>query len=71
MPRGPSSGGRREINKKVGFRLVTRGGTTGVINMGKLIPLASGPIGATIDAVSMKAVGRYARKTFAANAEAH
>ena len=36
-----------EINKKVGFRLVTKGETTGVINMGKLIPLAGGPIGAT------------------------
>ena len=60
-----------DINKKVGFRLVTKGETTGVINMGKLIPLAGGPIGATIDVVSMRAVGRYARKNFAANAEAH
>ena len=58
-----------EINKKVGFRLVTKGETTGIINMGKLIPLAGGPIGATIDVVSMRAVGRYARKNFAAHAE--
>ena len=60
-----------EINKRVGFRLVTKGGTKGVLNVGKLVPIAGAPIGAAIDATSMKAVGRYARKNFAAHAEAH
>jgi hypothetical protein len=53
-----------EINKKVGFRLVTKGGTKGVINGGKLVPLIGGPIGAIVDGVSMKATGRYARSAF-------
>lgn len=37
-----------EINKKVGFRLLTKGGTTAVLNLGKIIPLAGAPIGATV-----------------------
>lgn len=53
-----------EINKKVGFRLVTKGGTTGVINMGKLIPLAGGPISAGVDAASMRVVATYAKRNF-------
>jgi hypothetical protein len=53
-----------DINKKVGFRLVTKGGSTGVINAGKLVPLVGGPIGATIDGLSMKAVSGYARSAF-------
>jgi len=53
-----------DINKKVGFRLVTKGGAKGVINAGKLVPLVGGPIGATIDGVSMKLVGGYAKSAF-------
>lgn len=53
-----------DINKKVGFRLVTKGGTKGVINAGKLVPLIGGPIGATIDGTSMKLVSGYAKSAF-------
>ena len=53
-----------DINKKVGFRLVTKGGTKGAINAGKLVPFIGGPIGATIDGVSMRAVGGYAKSAF-------
>jgi hypothetical protein len=53
-----------EINKKVGFRLITKGGSKGIVNAGKLVPLIGGPIGATIDGLSMKAVGQYARSAF-------
>lgn len=53
-----------DINKKVAFRLVTKGGTKGVINVGKLVPLIGAPIGATIDGLSMKAVHQYAKSAF-------
>ena len=49
--------------------VLTRGAIEAVLDMGKFVPIAGGPIGAAIDAMSMKAVGRYARKNFAAHAE--
>lgn len=53
-----------ELNKKVGFRLITKAGEKGVINVSKLVPLIGGPIGGSIDAASMRIVGRYARSAF-------
>ena len=53
-----------EINKKVGFRLITKNGTTGVINLGKMVPFVGAPIGATVDTISMRAVARFARSNF-------
>jgi hypothetical protein len=53
-----------EINKKVGFRLLTKFGEKGVINLGKVVPLAGGPVGAGINVVTMRAVGRYAKRNF-------
>jgi len=55
-----------DINKKVGFRLVTKGGSKGVINAGKLVPFIGGPVGGTIDGLSMRAVNRYAKSAFPA-----
>ncbi|CUU53895.1 EcsC protein family protein [Parafrankia irregularis] len=53
-----------EINKKVGFRLFTKAGTTGVINLGKMVPFVGAPIGATTDLISMRAVAAFARSSF-------
>lgn len=53
-----------KINQKVGFRLLTKFGEKGVINLGKAVPIAGGLIGATIDAVSTNTIGNIARKTF-------
>jgi hypothetical protein len=53
-----------EINKAVGFRLITKAGSKGVVNLGKTIPLVGAPIGGTVDAASMRAVGRLAKKKF-------
>lgn len=53
-----------EINKKVGFRLVTKAGEKGVVNMSKLVPLAGAGAGSAINVASMRMVGRYARKNF-------
>ena len=52
------------INKKVGFRLLTKFGEKGVINLGKAIPLLGGVVGATFDSVSTNTVGNIARNTF-------
>lgn len=53
------------INKKVGFRLLTKFGTKGVINLSKMIPLVGGVTGAVFDGVSTNIVGNTARKLFA------
>ena len=55
-----------EINKKVGFRLLTKGGTTGVLNLGKMVPLVGAPIGAAVEGLACRAVGAYAKSVFPA-----
>jgi hypothetical protein len=54
----------KDINKRVGFRLVTRAGSTGVVNLTKLVPLVGAPIGATAENVTTRAVARYAVRNF-------
>ncbi|RZT87167.1 EcsC family protein [Pseudonocardia sediminis] len=53
-----------DINKRIGFRLVTKAGEKGVINLTKLVPLVGAPIGATVDGVGCKAISTYALRTF-------
>ncbi|WP_075878623.1 EcsC family protein [Vreelandella massiliensis] len=53
-----------KINQKVGFRLVTKFGSKGAVNLGKMVPLVGGIIGGTFDSVSTNIVGNVARKTF-------
>ena len=53
-----------EINKKVGFRLFTKFGEKGVINLGKAIPVIGGLISGTLDAVATNTIGNVARDTF-------
>jgi uncharacterized protein (DUF697 family) len=52
------------INQKVGFRLLTKFGEKGAVNLGKAVPLVGGVIGATFDSVSTNAIGNIARDTF-------
>ena len=52
------------INRGVGFRLLTKFGEKGVINLGKAVPIVGGVIGATLDSVSTNGVGNVARDTF-------
>jgi len=52
------------INQKVGFRLITKFGEKGAINLGKTIPLVGGVIGATFDSVTTNTIGNIARDTF-------
>ncbi len=52
------------INQRVGFRLITKFGEKGIVNLGKLIPIAGGIVGGTIDGFSTKAIGQIASKVF-------
>jgi len=53
-----------KINQAVGFRLLTKFGSTGVINLGKAVPFLGGVVGATFDSVTTNLVGNVARDTF-------
>lgn len=55
-----------EINKKVGFKLLTKFGEKGVVNLGRAVPLLGGIIGGSFDAYTTNAVGNIARDTFVA-----
>jgi len=55
-----------EINKKVGFRLLTKAGTKGVINLTKLAPVVGGVIGGGVNFASTRAVGVWAKVNFPA-----
>jgi uncharacterized protein (DUF697 family) len=54
----------KKINQKVGFRMVTKFGQTGAINLGKAIPLVGGVIGGTFDGTTTYTIGRVARSVF-------
>lgn len=53
-----------KINQRIGFRLVTKFGEKGVINLVKLIPVAGGVIGGTTDVVSTTVIAKNAINLF-------
>jgi uncharacterized tellurite resistance protein B-like protein len=53
-----------KINQAVGFRLVTKFGTKGVVNLGKAIPLFGGIVGGSFDAITTKKIGNVACNLF-------
>lgn len=55
-----------EINKKAGFRLITKAGKTGVINLMKLVPLAGGIVGGIFDSMFVDKCGQMAKEVFVA-----
>ena len=52
------------INQKVGFRLVTKFGETGVVNIAKLVPLEGGVVGGAFDVGSTKIIAANAYYIF-------
>ena len=54
-----------QINEKVGFRLLTKFGSEGVISLGKAVPLIGGVVSGAVDASTTKIIGKTAKKTFA------
>lgn len=49
------------------MRLITKAGTTGIVNLGKAIPVAGGIVGGSIDFVTTKAIAAKAKKIFLLN----
>lgn len=56
-----------KINQKVGFRLLTKFGEKGIVNLVKLVPIAGGVVGGGVDFVGTKLVADKAYKAFLLN----
>lgn len=56
-----------KINQKVGFRLLTKFGEKGVINLVKLVPVAGGVVGGGVDLIGTKTIANKAYKAFLMN----
>lgn len=54
----------KRINRAVGMRLVTKFGETGVVNLGKMVPLVGGMIGGAFDVGSTKTIAKVAKVMF-------
>lgn len=53
-----------KINQKVGFRFITKFGTTGVVNLGKMIPGVGAIVGSGFDLAETKIIAKRAYKWF-------
>ena len=53
-----------EINKRVGFRLLTKAGEKGAVNLMRIVPLAGGFVGGAFDAGACRVVGKQAKRLF-------
>lgn len=53
-----------KVNNAVGFRLVTKFGSKGAVNIVKILPVFGGIVGGSINAITTNAIGNYARTTF-------
>lgn len=53
-----------KINRAVGFKLLTKFGEKGIINIAKGLPLVGGIIGGTFDVVTTDLIGNRARNLF-------
>ena len=58
-----------DINKHVGFRLLTKFGERGVLNLAKLVPLVGGAVGGTFDGATCYLVGQAADRAFRQTAD--
>lgn len=53
-----------EINKKVGFRLLSKFGRTASINLVKEVPLVGGGVGTGVNVLTINQIAKYSRRTF-------
>ena len=58
-----------EINKRVGFRLITKAGEKGVINLMKIVPIVGGVVGAGFDGAFVNGCAGAAKMLFASKDE--
>lgn len=54
----------QRMNQAVGFRLVTKAGGSGVINLAKFVPFAGGLVSGTVDGLATAGIGAVARRVF-------
>ena len=52
------------INQAVGFVLVSKFGTTGVLSVGKVVPFIGGLVGGTLDVLTTNVIANAAKKMF-------
>ena len=57
-----------KINQQVGFRLVTKFGEKGIINLCKLVPFVGGVVGGGIDTVATIGIGNITKVVFVRHA---
>jgi hypothetical protein len=55
----------KRINQAVGFRLVTKAGSRGAVNLVKGVPIVGGIVGGTLDAAATKVIGMATKHIFA------
>lgn len=53
-----------KINQAVGFRLFTKFGTKGLVNINRMIPVLGGVVGGTVDAFSTYGIAQAAKSIF-------
>ena len=54
----------RKINKATVPKLITKSGATGIINLGKMVPVVGGVIGGSFDLVGTSIIAAKAKKVF-------
>ena len=52
------------VNKKLGMLFITKGGTTGIVNLGKAVPVLGGVVGGGFDLVTTRIIANRAIKLF-------
>lgn len=58
-----------KINQAVGFRFVTKFGETGIVNLGKLVPVAGAVVGGAFDFTSTRVIANVAYERFIGDAK--
>jgi uncharacterized protein (DUF697 family) len=53
-----------KINRAVGIKIVTKAGTTGVVNLAKVVPFVGGAVSGAFDATTTYAIGSAAKALF-------
>ena len=53
-----------KINQKVGFRFITKFGTKGIVNLGKMVPGVGAVVGGGLDFVETKVIADRAYRWF-------
>ncbi|OBZ32693.1 EcsC family protein [Megasphaera sp. DISK 18] len=54
----------KAINRAVGFKLITKFGEKGIINLGKMVPVVGGVISCGVDAAATRAIAAEAKNRF-------